>query len=202
MCLYECALGCGFVHRLCLLHWPLRCRDRKKTDKGFETPPFPPSQSFPVQIFYKASNSSILCLVLPCRICRRVLYLSRPARTFSVCSRSFWVFLVSSRAWANSEVRACKEDNVRSFVMLFWSDLRVQSVLKPSYVILSSRTSCQTNRPKPIQLMWFYQVGHVFGLTTWNNIVVQTWQQCQALNPCITIRHLVDNILIVDLVSF
>lgn len=55
---------------------------------------------------YKASNSSILCLVLPCLICRRVLYLSRPARTFSLWRRSFWVFLVSSRAWASSEVKA------------------------------------------------------------------------------------------------
>lgn len=34
--------------------------------------------------FYKASNSSILCLVLPDRICLSVLYLSRPARTFSL----------------------------------------------------------------------------------------------------------------------
>lgn len=57
-------------------------------------------------LFYKDSNSSILCLVLPCRICRRVLYLSRPARTFSLWRRSFWVFLDSSRAWASSEVRA------------------------------------------------------------------------------------------------
>lgn len=55
---------------------------------------------------YKASNSSILCLVLPCLICRRVLYLSRPTRTFSVWRRSLAVFLDSSRAWASSEVRA------------------------------------------------------------------------------------------------
>lgn len=34
--------------------------------------------------FYMASNSSILCFVLPCLICRRVLYLSRPALTFSL----------------------------------------------------------------------------------------------------------------------
>ncbi len=72
-------------------------------------------------IFYKASNSSILCLVLPWRICRRVLYLSRPTRTFSVCNRSFCVFLVSSRAWDNSEVRACKEDNISDLVMILWS---------------------------------------------------------------------------------
>lgn len=52
------------------------------------------------------SNSSMRCLVLPWRICRRVLYLSRPALTFSACSMSFCVFLVSSRASANSELRA------------------------------------------------------------------------------------------------
>ncbi|KAG7277103.1 hypothetical protein CRUP_031316 [Coryphaenoides rupestris] len=38
------------------------------------------------------------------RICRSVLYLSRPARTFSECRRSFAVFLVSSRASASSEL--------------------------------------------------------------------------------------------------
>lgn len=53
-----------------------------------------------------ASNSSIRCFVLPCRICRRVLYLSRPALTFSACRTSFCVFLVSSLAWANSELNA------------------------------------------------------------------------------------------------
>ncbi|KAG9344652.1 hypothetical protein JZ751_010337 [Albula glossodonta] len=37
---------------------------------------------------------------------KTVLYLSRPARTFSVCSRSFCVFLLSSRAWASSELSA------------------------------------------------------------------------------------------------
>lgn len=54
-----------------------------------------------------ASNSSIRCFVLPCRICRRVLYLSRPALTFSAWRTSFCVFLVSSLAWANSELKAC-----------------------------------------------------------------------------------------------
>lgn len=53
-----------------------------------------------------ASNSSIRCFVLPCRICRRVLYLSRPAFTFSAWRTSFCVFLVSSLAWANSELNA------------------------------------------------------------------------------------------------
>lgn len=50
------------------------------------------------------SNSSMRCFVLPCRIWRSVLYLSRPAFTFSACSTSFCVFLVSSLAWANSEL--------------------------------------------------------------------------------------------------
>lgn len=60
------------------------------------------------------SNSSMRCFVLPCRICRRVLYLSRPAFTFSACSTSFWVFLVSSLASANSELNVYekrREDN-------------------------------------------------------------------------------------------
>lgn len=61
-------------------------------------------------VSYKASNSSILCLVLPRRICFRVLYLSRPARTFSACSMSYWVFLLSSRANARSELRSCEPD--------------------------------------------------------------------------------------------
>lgn len=134
-----CAHLCAFVRRMCLLHWPLRRRDRKKMDKGFENPFLSPSQSFLVQIFYKASNSSILCLVLPWRICRRVLYLSRPARMFSVCNRSFWVFLVSSRAWDNSEVRACKEDNVSDLVMLLWS-VTEESDKSRIHVILQKRT--------------------------------------------------------------
>lgn len=58
-------------------------------------------------VFYKASNSSILCLVLPWRIRRRVLYLSRPARTLSSWSRSVWVCLFWTRACSSSELRVC-----------------------------------------------------------------------------------------------
>lgn len=65
----------------------------------------PPSQRRAVP--HMDSNSSIRCLVLPCRICRSVLYLSRPALTFSACSTSFCVFLLSSLAWANSELSVC-----------------------------------------------------------------------------------------------
>lgn len=54
------------------------------------------------------SNSSIRCLVFPDRICLRVLYLSRPAFMFSAWIMSFTVFLLSSRALANSELKACK----------------------------------------------------------------------------------------------
>lgn len=54
------------------------------------------------------SNSSMRCLVFPDRICRRVLYLSRPAFMFSAWIMSFTVFLVSSRALANSELKAWK----------------------------------------------------------------------------------------------
>lgn len=58
---------------------------------------------------YMDSNSSMRCLVLPCRIWRRVLYLSRPSRMFSAWIMSLVVFLDSSRALASSEVRACEE---------------------------------------------------------------------------------------------
>lgn len=61
--------------------------------------------------FYKASNSSILCLVLPWRIWRRVLYLSRPAWMFLAWSRSFWVFLFSYWDCSSSELRACGGDS-------------------------------------------------------------------------------------------
>lgn len=54
------------------------------------------------------SNSSMRCLVFPDRICLRVLYLSRPARMFSAWIMSFTVFLLSSRALANSELKAWK----------------------------------------------------------------------------------------------
>lgn len=63
-----------------------------------------------LDVHYIASNSSILCFVLPCRICRSVLYLSRPALMFSLCNKSLWVFLLSSRAWDNSDVKACNGD--------------------------------------------------------------------------------------------
>lgn len=55
------------------------------------------------------SNSSMRCLVFPCRICRKVLYLSLPNLTFSAWIRSFGVFLLSSRASASSELRAYKD---------------------------------------------------------------------------------------------
>lgn len=55
---------------------------------------------------YMDSNSSMRCLVLPCRIWRRVLYLSRPRRMFSAWIMSLAVFFVSSRAFASSEERA------------------------------------------------------------------------------------------------
>ena len=57
---------------------------------------------------YIHSNSSMRCLVFPERIWRSVLYLSRPARTFSAWITSFTVFLVSSRAVASSELSACR----------------------------------------------------------------------------------------------
>lgn len=67
------------------------------------------------------SNSSIRCLVFPWRIWRSVLYLSRPALTFSACSTSFCVFLESSRACANSELRACEDEREESEIKKSWA---------------------------------------------------------------------------------
>ncbi len=60
------------------------------------------------------SNSSMRCLVLPWRIWRRVLYLSRPAFTFSAWIRSLGVFLLSSTAPANSVLRNWKRTQINS----------------------------------------------------------------------------------------
>lgn len=60
------------------------------------------------------SNSSIRCLVLPWRIWRRVLYLSRPAFTFSAWIRSLGVFLLSSTAPASSVLRNWKRTQTDS----------------------------------------------------------------------------------------
>ena len=58
---------------------------------------------------YKFSNSSILCLVFPLRICLSVLYLSRPALMFAWCNLSLvvslaWSFILSS-SWLRSYTR-------------------------------------------------------------------------------------------------
>lgn len=60
------------------------------------------------------SNSSMRCLVLPWRIWRRVLYLSRPAFTFSAWIRSLGVFLLSSTAPASSVLRNWKRTQTHS----------------------------------------------------------------------------------------
>ena len=48
-------------------------------------------QTMPKKLIQSNSNWSTRCLVLPDRICFRVLYLSLPALTFSVCNTSSWV---------------------------------------------------------------------------------------------------------------
>lgn len=55
-----------------------------------------------------ASNSSMRCLVLPWRIWRSVLYLSRPCLMFSLWMMSLWVLLFSSLAWDSSLVSVCE----------------------------------------------------------------------------------------------
>lgn len=70
-------------------------------------------------VFHMDSNSSMRCLVFPCRICRKVLYLSLPNLTFSAWIRSFAVFLLSSQVSASSELRACK-DISKPYVSFQW----------------------------------------------------------------------------------
>ncbi len=62
-------------------------------------------------VIYIASNMSTRCLVLPCRICLRVLYLSRPWATLPSCSLSFFVTRVWSLEAANSALRVWKYTN-------------------------------------------------------------------------------------------
>lgn len=57
---------------------------------------------------HMASNSSMRCLVLPWRIWRSVLYLSRPCLMFSLWMMSLWVLLFSSLAWDSSLVSVCE----------------------------------------------------------------------------------------------
>jgi len=66
------------------------------------------------------SNSSMRCLVFPDRICRRVLYLSRPAFMFSAWIMSFAVFLLSSRATASSELKAWGGQSQRVVIVSGW----------------------------------------------------------------------------------
>jgi len=61
----------------------------------------------PLAADYIDSNMSMRSLVLPMRICFRVLYLSRPWATFCWCSMSLRVAFVSSFAFARSSLRDC-----------------------------------------------------------------------------------------------
>lgn len=96
------------------------------------------------------------CLVLPCRIWRRVLYLSLPALTFSACSMSFCVFLVSSRASANSELRAWTEERDRKEkgVMRDGETLRY-NFPKASLTIYHLSLSCIVHHPPGlVRMRW------------------------------------------------
>ena len=61
---------------------------------------------------YIDSNISMRSLVLPMRICFRVLYLSRPWATFCWCRMSLRVAFVSSFAAARSALRDCNGHTV------------------------------------------------------------------------------------------
>lgn len=71
--------------------------------RGWAGPAARPSAPSPGP--HMASNSSMRCFVLPCRICRSVLYLSRPCRMFSLWMMSLCVLLFSSLAWDSSLLR-------------------------------------------------------------------------------------------------
>lgn len=93
------------------------------------------------------SNSSMRCLVLPCRIRRRVLYLSRPALTFSAWIRSLGVFLLSSTALASSALRNCgkkKKEGTKQRKKGFYFCLRlgetIQKLLSCIFSSLSENT--------------------------------------------------------------
>lgn len=66
---------------------------------------------------YIDSNSSTLCLVLPCLICLRVLYLSLPRRWFSSCRRSFGSLAVFTSS--RSSFRDYQRKNVQHSYWLF-----------------------------------------------------------------------------------
>lgn len=66
------------------------------------------------------SNWSTRRLVLPLRISRRVLYLSRPCFTFSLWSLSMAVSLVSSFVTAKSFLRACDSNFNHSLTFSTW----------------------------------------------------------------------------------
>lgn len=61
--------------------------------------------------FHMFSYWSIRRFVLPPRICRNVLYLSRPARLFSICNRSYSVNCCLSLTASKSAVRAYNKEN-------------------------------------------------------------------------------------------
>ena len=60
------------------------------------------------KLIYIFSNWSTRRFVLPLRISLNVLYLSLPCLTFSWCSTSFWVILLSSLAAARSLLSICR----------------------------------------------------------------------------------------------
>lgn len=93
------------------------------------------------------SNSSMRCLVFPDRICLRVLYLSRPARMFSAWMTSFTVFLLSSRALANSELKAWKHkdhtvDMSHTTALLWTYDATISHLSYQSNYLLICQIDC------------------------------------------------------------
>lgn len=95
------------------------------------------------------SNSSMRCLVLPWRILRRVLYLSRPAFTLSAWIRSLWVFLLSSTAPASSVLKNWKRTRAHSE----WNALPWDSLRDYSEALLISPNPCTPLSPHLLSIV-------------------------------------------------
>lgn len=108
--IHICTSGCACATMSCCGSDLLGCRGNSLSEAGLQSRRKAQRCGLCVgeRRHHMHSNSSMRCLVFPDRICLRVLYLSRPARMFSAWMMSFTVFLLSSRALANSELKAWK----------------------------------------------------------------------------------------------
>ena len=103
--------------------------------------------------FYIASNISTRCLVLPCRICLSVLYLSRPCATLPWWIMSFFVCCVLLDF--NSSLSVC---NVKRTI-INWMLLILKTQVIMNYILLYNNcqernASFHTNIPDNLTLAY------------------------------------------------